>query len=140
VACAQANEVIPGIITCAIDKSMGYDRFDTMRWRVKLVQAVTQSLNNNLTEPYLPQGPFEAVVTMRDGERVARKLSQRWGFDREGSKLLLKAADIHELYTNLIRLCYLTPFIERILPLALIVSNLRGRHGLAWLRQGVRNN
>lgn len=140
VACAQATEVIPGIATCAIDKSIGIDRFDVNRWRVKLVQAVTQSLNNDLAEPYLPQGPFETVITMRDGERVAEKLSQRWGFEREGAKLLLIAGDIHELYTNLIRLCYLSPFIERILPFALFVYNLWGRRGLSWLRRGISDS
>jgi hypothetical protein len=36
---------------------------------------------------------------------------------------------------ELIRLCYLTPLIVKVLPLALFVSNLRGRLGLAWLRR-----
>ncbi len=138
VACAQAIKAIPWITTCTIDKSIGFDQFDVNRWRIKLVQHVKQSLNNDLAKPYLPQGPFEAVITMRDGERVAEKLSQRWGFDREGSSLLLKTADIQELYTNLIRLCYLTPFIVKVLPVAIFAYNLWGRCGLSWLRQRVK--
>jgi hypothetical protein len=142
VACAQATEIIPQILTCSLDKTAGSDKFDANRWRKKLVQSVIAALSNDSTEPYIPGGPFEAVVTMRDGERIAQKLSTRWGHAREGANIFIKADDIHTLYMELIRLCYLTPRIEKALPLALFVSNLRGRLGLAWLRRkgvGIRN-
>jgi D-aminopeptidase len=136
VACAQAKEIIPQIHTCSLDKTTGPDKFDAKRWREMLVQSVIAALNNDSTEPYFPRGPFEAVITMRDGERIAQKLSMRWGHAQEGANIFIKADDIHILYMELIRLCYLTPLIVKVLPFALFVSNLRGRLGLAWLRRG----
>jgi D-aminopeptidase len=135
VACAQAKEIIPRIHTCSLDKTDGPDSFDAHSWREKLMRSVIAALSNDATEPYLPRGPFEAVITMRDGKKVARKLSTRWGYAREGSNIYINADDIHTLYMELIRLCYLTPLIVKVLPLALFVSNLRGRLGLAWLRR-----
>jgi D-amino peptidase len=142
VACAQAKEIIPQIHTCSLDKTAGSDKFDAKRWREKLVQTVIAALNNDSTEPYFPRGPFEAVITMRDGETIAQKLSTRWGHEQEGANIFIKADDTHTLYMELIRLCYLTPLIVKVLPFALFVSNFRGRLGLAWLRRrgtGIRN-
>lgn len=135
VACKQAEEIIPNIHTYAIDKTDGPDKFDIKQWRRVMSREVIVSLNNDRTDPYFVQGPFKAVITMRDGERVAHKLSQRWGYQNEGANILLRADDIGILYRELIRLSYLTPFVEKVLPLALIISNLRGRLGLAWLRR-----
>ncbi len=101
-----------------------------------LTQAVIESLENDLAGPYHPQGPFKTVVTMRDGEKIAQKLAQRWGHRCEGANIFITTDDIHKLYLDLIRMCSLTPLIEKILPLALAVSNLRGRLGMSWLRRG----
>jgi D-aminopeptidase len=136
VACSQAKENIPQIHTLSIDKTDGFVRFDTNRWRLKLAQNVIVSLENDLAETYNPQGPFEAVITMRDGEKIAQKLAQRWGHRCKGANVFITTDDIHKLYLDLIRMCYLTPLIEKILPLALAISNLRGRLGMAWLRRG----
>ena len=135
VACSQAKEIIPQIHTYSLDKTISPDQFDIISWRETLVHSVIAALNNDATEPYLPRGPFEAVITMRDGERIARKLSNRWGHAQEGANIYLNANDIHTLYIELIRLSYLTPLIEKVLPFALFVYNLRGRLGLAWLRR-----
>ncbi len=136
VACAQAKKIIPQIYTCSLDKTSGPENFDIKRWRVGLTQAVIESLENDLAGPYHPQGPFKAVVTIRDGEKIAQKLAQRWGHRCEGANIFITTDDIHKLYLDLIRMCYLTPLIEKILPLALAVSNLRGRLGMSWLRRG----
>jgi D-amino peptidase len=42
------------------------------------------------------------------------------------------------LYMELIRLCYLTPAIEKLLPLALAVFNLKGRIGIMRARRRLR--
>ena len=136
VACAQAEEIIPQIHTCPLDKTSGPDQFDAKLWREKLVGSVIAALNNDSTEPYFPRGPFKAVITMRDGERIAQKLSTRWGHAQQGADIFINTDDIHTLYMELIRLCYLTPLIVKVLPLALFVANLRGRLGMAWLRRG----
>lgn len=135
VACAQAKERIKKIDFYPIDKSIGKQRFDVDLWRSGLVNKAVKSLGNVFTEPYIPNGPFKAVITMRDGKEEARKLAQRWSFEHEGSIIFIKSPNIHNLYSSLIRLCYLTPFIEKILPIALLFYNLRGRAGLSWVRR-----
>jgi len=52
-------------------------------------------------------------------------------------KGLFDAGDIHELYSKLIRLCYLTPLMEKTISLALFLYHLWGRIGLGWVRQGI---
>ncbi|GBC60758.1 D-aminopeptidase [Desulfonema ishimotonii] len=136
VACDQAAETVPGILTWPIDKSADPERFDAETWRTGLADAAVRSLQNRAVRPWCPDGPFEAVITMRDGVSVARKLSRRWGFGCRGEKIFITAADMAALYSELIRLCYLTPVIEKIIPLSLGLSNLRGKFGLGWIRRG----
>jgi D-aminopeptidase len=133
-ACGQAQAAISRISTYPIDKSDGPALFDAHLWRAGLVHAALESLNNLDTEPYVVSGPFRAEVTMVDGERSARKLAKRWGFDQEGGRIFIEAADIHELYRDLIRLCYLTPLTEKTLPWGLSLYNFTGRLGLDWVR------
>ncbi|MCG6916836.1 MAG: M55 family metallopeptidase [Deltaproteobacteria bacterium] len=138
-ACAQAQAAIRRINSYPIDKSDGPALFDAHLWRSGLVNAALESLNNLDTEPYLAAGPFRAEITMWNGESSARKLAQRWGFAQEGSRIFIEAADIHELYSHLIRLCYLTPLTEKMLPWGLSLYNLTGRLGLEWVRWSQRS-
>lgn len=138
IACAQAREAIKGIDCYPIDKSPGPTRFDVHSWRTGLKRAAIKALDNVTTEPYLPKGPFKAVVTMRDGEKPARKIAQRWDFDYEGARIFLKASDMNDLYKDLIRLCYLTPLIEKIAPFVLLLHRFQGRLGLAMVRRRVQ--
>ena len=139
-ACAQAKAAIKKIDTYPIDKSAGPERFDADSWRSGLVSAALNSLNNLATEPYTPAGPFAAEVTWRGGESVAQNLARRWGFDHEGARIFIEATDIHSLYLDLIRLCYLTPLAEKILPFGLLLYNLTGRLGLTWTRRRLKND
>jgi hypothetical protein len=122
-------------MTYPIDKSKGPGGLDATAWRAGLKRAAGLSLSNTAARPFLPEGPFRAVVTMRDGEAAARKIERRWKFERRGSALLLEAVSIHELYMKLIRLAYLTPLTDRFTPAALGAFNLWGRLGLAWVRR-----
>jgi hypothetical protein len=108
--------------------------FDADSWRAGLVSGALNSLNNTATEPFTPSGPFRAEVSWRAGDIAAQNLARRWGFDHEGARIFMEAADIHELYRNLIRLCYLTPLTVKILPFGLFLYNLTGRLGLKWVR------
>jgi D-aminopeptidase len=135
IACAQATEAITEIDVFPIDKSMGADGFDADSWRVGLASAAVASLDNVATKPYVPKGPFTAVVNMRDGEKSARSIARRWGFNHEGAQIFLEASDIHGLYEDLIRLCYLTPLIEKIVPFVLFWYRLKGRIGLEVVRR-----
>jgi D-aminopeptidase len=137
-ACAQARAAIRKIDSYAIDKSVGPELFDADLWRSGLVSGALNSLNNLATEPYTPSGPFQAEVTWRGKDIAAQKLARRWGFDQDGARIFIEAADIHELYRDLIKLCYLTPLAARILPLGLFLYNLTGRLGLAWARRRLK--
>jgi D-amino peptidase len=132
VACKQAEAVIENIHCHPIDKSCGPENFDFNLWRRRLAQAAVKSLSNFQTDPYMPTGPFDATVTLREGKALAAKLARRWKFEPEGDQIRFQAVDMHQLYLYLIRLCYLTPRVEKILPLALMAFNLRGRLGI-WL-------
>jgi hypothetical protein len=138
VACLQAQAAIRMINVYPIDKTTGPQNFDADSWQAGLVTAAVESLNNLSTEPYRPAGPFNAVITMRDGELTAQKISQRWSFRHQGARIFIDTDDIHQLYRDLIRLCYLTPLIEKMMPYCLLLYNLWGRIGLAWVRRGFR--
>jgi hypothetical protein len=103
-----------------------------------LAQAAVKSLTNYRTTPYEPAGSFNATVTMRDGKAVAAKLARRWGFIQNGAQIRIQAVDIIDLYLELIKLCYLTPAIEKILPLALMIYNLHGRIGIIRARRRLK--
>jgi len=139
VACEQAVGAIENIAVYPIDKAVGRQRFDVVSWRSGLAKAATAALENNLTDPYRPAGPFQALVKMRDGEVVARKIANRWKLDRRKNEILINAGDMQELFMQLIRICYLTPLVEKMLPLSLASYNLRGRFGLAWIRRQIRH-
>ena len=138
VACKQATAVGDNIQCFAIDKSGGPERFDYGSWRSALAQAAVKSLSNRKTKPYEPVGPFDAQVTMRDGDAVAAKLARRWDFEQIGAQIRIHSASFHQLYMALIRLCYLTPVIEKVLPLALTAFNLKGRIGILRARKRLK--
>ena len=140
VACRQAQQVISGIHIHPIDKSGSPENFDQKRWRRELALAASASIECLHTEVYDPKGPFKTVMTWRNGGRSAQKLALAWGFEHQGEQILLTHNSFGALYRDLIRLCYLTPTVEKILPLALALSNLRGRAGLAWIRRQVQRN
>jgi D-aminopeptidase len=138
VACEQAAAVIENINCFPIDKSRGPENFDAGSWRSALARAAVKSLSNHKTKPYMPTGPFDARVTLRDGELEAARLARRWKLKQAGAQINIQRADIHQLYLELIRLCYLTPTIEKVLPLALAVFNLKGRLGIFRARRRLK--
>jgi D-aminopeptidase len=139
VACEQAAAAIKNIVVYPLDKTVGRQRFDVASWRAGLASAATAALENNLTGPYRPAGPFRVLIKMRDGEAAARKVAKRWKLDRRGNEILINAGDMQALYMHLIRICYLTPLVEKMLPLCLAVYNQWGRFGLAWIRRQIRD-
>ena len=137
-ACKQAAAVVENINCFPIDKLRGSGNFDSSTWRSALAQAAVKSLSNYNTKPYEPVGPFDARVTMRDGEAEAARLARRWKFEQAGAQIRIRSASIHQLYLELIRLCYLTPAIEKVLPLALAAFNLKGRIGIIRARRRLK--
>lgn len=133
VACRNAAEAIEGIETFPFPKAAPPP--DIAKWRSGLARAAVAALANFRTPPFRPRGPFHAAVTLRDGPAAARKLARRWGFRLDGGRIVLHAQEMNQLYLQLIRLCYLTPTTEKILPWALPVYNLWGRLGLLWAKR-----
>jgi len=134
VACEQARTSIKNIPVFPIDKSIGQQQFDVAAWRSGLGQAAVNALVNNQTAPFEPEGPMRVVMRMRTGAIAAGKMAKRWGLDCRGDQIVIDAADIHDVYLHLIRICYLTPVLEKILPLGLWAYNLWGKMGLTWVR------
>ncbi len=137
IACEQAA-VITNIQRFPIDKSRGRQNFDRRTWRAELARAAVKSLSNDKTRPYAPVGSCDARVFMRDGEAAAVKLARRWKYEQDGAQIRIRSASIGQLYHELIRLCYLTPVVEKILPVALAAFNLRGFSGIWRARRRLK--
>jgi hypothetical protein len=136
---SRKSKIIENMAVYPIDKVVSRQRFDAALWRTGLAKAAVAALENDIAVPYSPQGPFRVVVKMRDGEMVARKIAYRWNLDRHQDEIFINTDAMHELFMQLIRICYLTPLVEKILPLSLAAYNLWGRIGLAWTRRQIRN-
>ncbi len=140
VACRQAAAVIDNISCYPIDKTMGDDNFNRSQWRAGLAESVVESLDNDQPPPYQPNGPMQARLTLRDGEATAQKIADRWKIERNRNQIFLSAPSRQALYLELIRICYLTPLVEKTLPVCLLAYNLWGRIGLSWVRRQIRKS
>ena len=130
VACQQAKAAIGDIYCHRIDKSPGAKNFDARTWRSELAQSAVRSLDNHKTVPYEPVGPLNATVTWRAGKAAAAQLAHRWKLQSEENRIHIQADDMHELYLQLVKMCYLTPAATKILPLAMMAFNFWGRSGI----------
>ncbi len=137
VACREAVSSVHGISVYEIDKSAPLR--DKALWRSGLALAASEALHNNETAPYLLKTPCDVEVKVRDGEMAAQKISSRWKTERDGDKLFFRAESFDEFYRMLIRISYLTPITEKLLPAALPMFNLFGQAGLSIAR-GRRKN
>ncbi len=137
-ACRQARTVAPGIGTHPIDKSCGPGAFDTEDWRRRLTRAAAASLGHRPSDVRLPVGPLNTVVSIRDGAKAAGRIARLWGLNHEHNRIYFQSPDIQHLYHELIRICYLTPWIEKRLDWLLPLFNLKGRTGMVWLRHRLR--
>ena len=139
VACEQAGAAIHHISLYPIEKSMGAGLFNAGAWRSGLAEAAVRSLSNHRAMPFRPEGTLRTVVKLRAGRAAARKIAARWNLNCSGSQIMFNAPDMHSLYLELIRICYLTPLVEKTLPFCLVAYNLWGRIGLAWVRRKLRD-
>jgi D-amino peptidase len=137
IACKQAEEALNNITTFSIEKN---SKFNPETWRKLMAQKAVESLNNTRTLPYIPEGPFNATITIRDGAAAAKKMAAKWKFDYSQDKIFLSSEKIDELYFNLIRICYLSPVIEKILTPGLAIYNFIGRYGRFRARQFLKKS
>jgi D-aminopeptidase len=100
-ACRQAETAIPGIATHAIPKTKGPDEFDAREWRRGLAAQAVASLSNTAVPPLDGKGPFDVVVTFRDGEAVARRMARRWHLCHEGEAVRFRVESLAGLFLQL---------------------------------------
>jgi hypothetical protein len=60
-------------------------------------------------------GPFDVEMTLRDGEEAAMKMARRWKLEHQGDTVRFHSENFDEMYWQLIRCCYLMPFMEHAL-------------------------
>ena len=133
-ACAQAARALPGIICHPLDRSNG---FHPISWRRALAEAAARSLKNESAVPFAPEGPFTAVITLRDGPAAAEKIARRWNLKRSEDRIFLEAVDFSELFWKLARMAYLNRVTALMVGPSLFLYNLMGRLGRTWVRHRI---
>lgn len=131
-ACRQAARAIKHIKTFMVNKPLAET---PQSIRENLAHAAASSLNSFSEKPFTPEGPFNVVVKMRDGEKAAAKLRKTWKFPGEDDELHFSSDNIHTLYWQLVRLAYLKPFYEKHLATAINIANMSGRLTQIWARR-----
>ena len=138
VACSYAVKAIPGVHSFPVMKnSEGELAGDAVEWRKTLAMGAVRSLENR-GSPFIMDGPFSVSVTMRDVAKCAEKIAVRWKLDFQDDTIFFSAPRFDDLYTQLIKICYLTPFIEKILPAGLFIYDIAGRFGRTWVRRRLK--
>lgn len=138
VACRYAGNAMKFIETYSIDKSGGPGSINVDKWRNGLAIAARHSLRNSRAELYMMKGPFEAEMTMRDGDGAAESIAGRWNLRCSGNTVYFSAGTFDRLYMQLIRCCYLTPLVEKLFSPGLGLYNFYGYMGLRWARGKIR--
>jgi D-amino peptidase len=131
VACTEAMTAVKGISVYPIDVKAR--NFNAEYWRKGLARSAVESLSEKRRFVYNPADPFEITVRMRD-EALAEKLSRLWKIKRSKDSIVFGAEDLREVFQKLTVWLYITPFIQKILPVGLLLYNLLGRAGICWAR------
>ncbi len=136
-ACSQAKLAMPWLQTFSINKPL---TDDVTRLRGELAKKAAAATKGKNLEIYNPGGPFRVVAKMRDGEKAAKKLRQRWKIGGSGDKLEFVSPDMNDLYWKLLKIAYLGPMSYRFLRPSLALANFFGSLSLAWARRQARKN
>ena len=139
-ACRQAEAAVPGIVTYSIYKSGDPAARDVTAWRRGLAETARKALNHSEARIFTRSGPFHTELVFRDGPAAAANAARRWNLAISADRVVFDAPDMASLYMQLIRICYLTPAIERMLPMGLPLFNLRGYMGSVWARRVLRHS
>jgi D-amino peptidase len=137
-ACREVEDVIPHIKTFPIDKNIKPAYFNRKTWRKELQKASAASLANNKTVPFMRKGPFNVVITMREGVSAARNTAKKWRLSARENQVLFETGTALSLFQTLIKIAYLHPLMEKILPLGMSLFHLYGRLGQNWARRQIK--
>jgi D-aminopeptidase len=133
IACNEAIEDIQSISVFPIIKDK-FGKVESDICVLQLTDAVANSLKNDSVKPYILEPPYNVEIRMRDGEKEAKKVSNRWKIKQKEETVLYASKSFDEFYEKLIDITYLTPALKKITPIALFLFNLYGRFGLAIVR------
>ncbi len=132
VACRQAADAIRGMHTFVVDKPL---HEGAQQIRTRLADAAAQAIDQIQGRPFQLSGPFNAVISMRDGEAAAAKLRKRWQMQGTNAEIFFSCPDANSLYRQMINLAYLTPFTKAHLNIALKAADISGRLAHYWARR-----
>jgi D-aminopeptidase len=139
VACRQAAAAIPGISTFAIAKPAIQRSFDPVFWRRAMARGAVHAITRERRPPFSMKGPFHAVIRLKKPGAVTDAMALKWGLEIRGQEIHFDAETFAQLYGQLLRIAYLTPWREKWLRGALFANNCIGRAGLAWVRRHLRS-
>ncbi len=137
VACAQAKEAINWLDTFNLDKPL---KTSPRKTRIDLANAAVASFKKNRAldlagrgkaKVFALEGPFKVKIEIRDGAEKAKALRSQWNLAGDGKEILFNANTHEELYWQLIRLAYFTPWIEKNIDLCLKLLRMLGKLELA---------
>ncbi|HNX60335.1 MAG TPA: M55 family metallopeptidase [Spirochaetota bacterium] len=130
VACDHANNAVPGMTICPIDKSSA--SFDMKSWREHCAESAAESLRNTAAFPYNPEGPFEIEISFRGGISEALSIARKWKLKQSADHVIFSVSCMPELFNRLIDIAYFTPVTRAVAPFALPLYNIYGRAGILW--------
>jgi D-aminopeptidase len=135
-ACAQAKNAITGLNVYPVEKPLVELAGNARRKQAAAAAlALKEAMRDSLSSaPYLPSGPFNTRIIMRDGAAAAKRLRKRWQLSGKNEMIEFVADDMATLYWQLIKLAYLTPGSYRFLNIALKAANLMGYLAHIWAR------
>jgi len=138
VACDEAGDIFPGILTYAIDKNTGPESFEKKIWRDGLKKAAEKSVFQKNMVPYERDGPYRVVIVMRDGSPAAKAIAEKWHFPFQDDQVFIECPTVFSLMHILIQIVFLHPLLKRIMPLGLAIYHVYGRFGLHWVRSRLK--
>lgn len=123
-ACEQVKSAIADIDTFAIDKPLVKSLAEM---RKELAMAAAKALRNDKASPFCLKGPFEVTLSMREGEKAAKKIKDAWGFSQNKNEIAFEAQTFNELYWTMLKIAYMSPFIEKHIRFFMGLFKLLGR-------------
>lgn len=131
-ACRTAAENIKDLAIFPLNRHWFHDGPDAEKWRRQMADKAADAVRCSPARPYHPKGPFCAAIKMKQGEQAAALIARRWKFKRKKDTIYFTAQTYPEIYRMSLQAAFLTPLLERLLPVGLPLYHLIGRAGLKW--------
>ena len=140
-ACQQAQRALPSIATFSRPWPPQPEPY-WEEWREQHAEAVGTAIQTfqkrGVALALPPRKRLSIQCTFRT-EQEAQRVATHWNLRRQGSTVEIEATSYLEAYQTLVKCAYLTPLLEKVLPLALRLYRIIGRTGLQWARSRLRS-